>query len=288
MDPLIKDYPYYTPYSFAGNKPIWFIDLDGREEKKHWYQYDFNDLMNWLSRSDNSLSSINNGEGPIGKQLDNFNKNVNPVGIIGHGIYSTVTGKDLTTGGSVNRGTAFANMSANIIMTAAGEKLAGAFYSSQAERQMASVTLKPKMQQTAIQTIKVGEQESQAIIRQEVSQGTPVVFKSKATEFLRTETIGGNKAAQTVGADMKILNEGGSLAPIEVASINNKLYVIDGHHRLEAALRMGSEIKYKILTKEQWQSYGYQTEDDIIQAASEAGAQKVKLDSKIIKRASAF
>ncbi len=34
VDPLTKDYPWYTPYSFAGNKPIAFIDLDGGEDAK--------------------------------------------------------------------------------------------------------------------------------------------------------------------------------------------------------------------------------------------------------------
>ena len=33
-DPLFKGYPYYTPYQFAGNMPIWAIDLDGLEEMK--------------------------------------------------------------------------------------------------------------------------------------------------------------------------------------------------------------------------------------------------------------
>ena len=32
LDPLFAGYPYYTPYQFAGNKPIWAIDLDGLEE----------------------------------------------------------------------------------------------------------------------------------------------------------------------------------------------------------------------------------------------------------------
>ncbi len=32
VDPLGKSYPYYTPYQFAGNKPINNIDLDGAEE----------------------------------------------------------------------------------------------------------------------------------------------------------------------------------------------------------------------------------------------------------------
>lgn len=32
MDPLTKSYPWYTPYQFAGNKPIKFVDVDGLEE----------------------------------------------------------------------------------------------------------------------------------------------------------------------------------------------------------------------------------------------------------------
>ena len=31
-DPLFAGYPYYTPYQFAGNRPIWAIDLDGLEQ----------------------------------------------------------------------------------------------------------------------------------------------------------------------------------------------------------------------------------------------------------------
>ena len=31
VDPLTKDFPWYTPYQFAGNAPIKFIDLDGKE-----------------------------------------------------------------------------------------------------------------------------------------------------------------------------------------------------------------------------------------------------------------
>lgn len=32
VDPLTGDFPWYTPYQYAGNKPIAFIDLDGLEE----------------------------------------------------------------------------------------------------------------------------------------------------------------------------------------------------------------------------------------------------------------
>lgn len=33
VDPLTKDYPWYTPYQFAGNTPIWATDVDGAEPK---------------------------------------------------------------------------------------------------------------------------------------------------------------------------------------------------------------------------------------------------------------
>ena len=32
VDPLSGNYPWYTPYQFAGNNPIWATDLDGLEE----------------------------------------------------------------------------------------------------------------------------------------------------------------------------------------------------------------------------------------------------------------
>ncbi|MVT12593.1 RHS repeat-associated core domain-containing protein [Chitinophaga tropicalis] len=38
VDPLTKNYPWYTPYQFAGNKPIWATDLDGLEER--YFQID--------------------------------------------------------------------------------------------------------------------------------------------------------------------------------------------------------------------------------------------------------
>jgi RHS repeat-associated protein len=34
VDPLTAYYPWYTPYQFAGNNPIRYIDLDGLE----WYK----------------------------------------------------------------------------------------------------------------------------------------------------------------------------------------------------------------------------------------------------------
>ncbi|RYE27958.1 MAG: hypothetical protein EOP48_34045, partial [Sphingobacteriales bacterium] len=40
VDDMTHQYPWYTPYQFAGNKPIWAIDLDGREEYIKTYKYE--------------------------------------------------------------------------------------------------------------------------------------------------------------------------------------------------------------------------------------------------------
>lgn len=39
VDPIAKDFPWYTPYQFAGNKPIVAVDLDGKEEFIYYYEY---------------------------------------------------------------------------------------------------------------------------------------------------------------------------------------------------------------------------------------------------------
>jgi RHS repeat-associated protein len=48
VDPLTKGYPWYTPYQFAGNKPINCVDLDGAEERPY---YSIKDDSNWYHRT---------------------------------------------------------------------------------------------------------------------------------------------------------------------------------------------------------------------------------------------
>lgn len=39
VDPIAREYPWYTPYQFAGNMPIWAVDLDGEEPKPAFKEY---------------------------------------------------------------------------------------------------------------------------------------------------------------------------------------------------------------------------------------------------------
>ncbi|GAA4321079.1 RHS repeat-associated core domain-containing protein [Flaviaesturariibacter amylovorans] len=75
VDPLSNAYPHYTPYSYAGNKPIKYIDIDGAEEGRHWYDYDFRDFMNWMQKPDNPLKT----DGFAHKAASGFNRDFNPL-----------------------------------------------------------------------------------------------------------------------------------------------------------------------------------------------------------------
>ena len=57
VDPLTSEFPWYTPYQFAGNKPIAFIDLDGAEDIYYdapalKYFKSFNTLMKIVNQID--------------------------------------------------------------------------------------------------------------------------------------------------------------------------------------------------------------------------------------------
>ncbi len=98
LDPISKNYPYYTPYQFAGNSPIKFIDLDGLEpadpdqkeyegkvgtvntafkksggdEKYEWQTFD-NDLGNKTTNVDKSKFFANdNGKNSVVNENSQF------------------------------------------------------------------------------------------------------------------------------------------------------------------------------------------------------------------------
>ncbi len=72
VDPLTANYAYYTPYQFAGNKPIMFIDLDGAEFQiplfeKYKYGHDpITDVVTvvdnvWVNTVNGAIQLVNSG-----------------------------------------------------------------------------------------------------------------------------------------------------------------------------------------------------------------------------------
>jgi RHS repeat-associated protein len=125
-DPLFKDYPFYTPYQFAGNTPIRAFDLDGLE-------ITFSDV--WNNRA--SIVDWINDPGTWTKGAKNINETINPIyQAYGHG-YEIITRKDFNTGEFKGRGRAISDAGVNVMMWITGEKAFSVFrYENAVEKQM--------------------------------------------------------------------------------------------------------------------------------------------------------
>ncbi|HNP24982.1 MAG TPA: RHS repeat-associated core domain-containing protein, partial [Panacibacter sp.] len=274
VDPLVKEYPELTPYQFASNTPMQAIDRDGLEKVYYMQRSESHNAVELVGNLPGNIiaGAWNTLAGGWNKLVD-YGRAITNTGdpIAGFNEQASKDLKSIATGVT------------NVFTTRAStddflNQLSSWDSWSQAIENDALFYIGGKKLKTAL---KIETKVATAVKTTEQVENA----SAKATAFMRTETIGGNKAARTVGANIKIIKDGGSLAPIEVANINDKLYVINGHHRLEAALRTNTNIEYKVLTKEQWQAYGYKTESEIIRAASEASVEKIKLDKKVIQQA---
>lgn len=59
-DPLFKSYPFYTPYQYAANTPIWAIDLDGLEawtKTRDWEPMDLIQYSDFVTTELNAITA---------------------------------------------------------------------------------------------------------------------------------------------------------------------------------------------------------------------------------------
>jgi RHS repeat-associated protein len=113
VDPLTPKYPGLSSYQYASNSPMQNIDLDGLEGTHFWQRFWDMPVQTVMGMSWDDANDA----------VDGFNKTLNPLGIVVHGTYSTVTGKDLTYGTPRDRTTAFTDMGVNTLMFYTGEEL---------------------------------------------------------------------------------------------------------------------------------------------------------------------
>ncbi len=113
MDPLFKEYPWYTPYQFAANCTIKYIDLDGAEpaappsaewEIEEGFRQLFDGFLNAFSFA---------AEGGAGVKRNNFSQKIGNTTIsnttdIGYTVGATYTGWDLFNPSAYPKGTATA------------------------------------------------------------------------------------------------------------------------------------------------------------------------------------
>ncbi len=98
IDPLTKNYPWYTPYQFAGNKPIWAIDVDGLEEYIYQYTLVNNDVALFRIIKNSEIKPVTGGWGAaVFKTIDKrTGEPMNPkeLGMVQY-QYLDASGKDL-------------------------------------------------------------------------------------------------------------------------------------------------------------------------------------------------
>ena len=98
-----------------------------------------------------------------------------------------------------------------------------------------------------------------------------------AHSFVRTHSLSGRESSRLVRQYAESMRTGGwQGGPIKVVEHNGKRYVIDGHHRVEAARRAGIDVQYEIASPSEMAMRGYKSIDDVIRAASEAGPNRLR------------
>lgn len=108
-DPLTKDYPFYTPYQYAGNMPIMAIDLDGLEITFKDVWNNKANLVDWLSeKAEDGMTWVN--------------ENINPLYISYQHGWEIYNKKDFYTGLPKSRIDAISATGVDAVMWAAGEK----------------------------------------------------------------------------------------------------------------------------------------------------------------------
>jgi RHS repeat-associated protein len=102
------------------------------------------------------------------------------------------------------------------------------------------------------------------------------VLTASAKAFQRTESLSGNASRRTVAQIEQSMRQNGWVGgAIEVVEHNGELYVINGHHRLEAARRAGIDVVYRVITEAELRMYGYRDIAHVISASCEAGPNKL-------------
>ena len=100
---------------------------------------------------------------------------------------------------------------------------------------------------------------------------------SSAFGFERTHGLSGNVSSRKVaGLTESMSSKGWQGAPIVVLEHGGAKYILDGHHRVQAAMRAGIDIPYRAAQPNEVPSFGYKSVDDVVAAASWAGPVKLR------------
>jgi RHS repeat-associated protein len=280
LDPITKEYPELTPYQFASNTPISGIDKDGmeHEDSKSVWEIIKDALFSTekykggaktFAEGNEQSALAESGQADYQQQpgISTFQRNW-------MNFQNKWGGRGKMVQGTVDMFEATAEASSNLIPI---ERIVTGV---RGLSKGVPVLKKLNFNVAERLTQKVLSPTQKTAILQFVEN---IKLKAKPSEFTRLETLNGNKDSRAVGDIMAKLKAGIKLEPIKVYMENGVKYVLDGHHRLEAATRLGQEIEYKILTLEEaLKEFSYKSAEQIKNAATETT--KNKLDSKLVNK----
>ncbi|HAD14991.1 MAG TPA: hypothetical protein DCF33_21400, partial [Saprospirales bacterium] len=117
VDPLSKEYPWYTPYQFAGNMPIVAVDLDGLEELIRTRYFDSLgnlyrteiQVVTWANNSDSDPYGLG-----VTQIIHETVVNVDNNGLARASYFGTTIGNRIPSGASPNVGAAGGSSALNL------------------------------------------------------------------------------------------------------------------------------------------------------------------------------
>ncbi|HZF50865.1 MAG TPA: ParB/RepB/Spo0J family partition protein [Polyangiaceae bacterium] len=110
-----------------------------------------------------------------------------------------------------------------------------------------------------------------------VASGVGSRGSAPAHSFVRTESLSGRHSSRQVRKFAESMRtDGWQGDPIKVVEYNGKRYIIDGHHRVEAARRAGIDVPYEIASPAEMAGRGYKSIDEVIRAAADAGPNRLR------------
>ena len=114
---------------------------------------------------------------------------------------------------------------------------------------------------------------------------------ARSEELISTHGISGRASTRTVADWMQKLNQNGwnNLPPVLVIEVGGKKYLLDGHHRLVAAKRLGGDVANNIpyelvdpLQLGKGNLYGYSSIKDIVNSGEQL--HMINLDERLLRK----
>jgi RHS repeat-associated protein len=210
VDPLTKKYPHYTPYSFAGNKPIAFVDLDGLEEglEMRTRRREQALLNNTITEDQYKQQTLASGAG----------------GVIGAAIAVDV----FITKGKISQ----------FLLTS---QILGHLYHNGTNNPVEQKKRMDDLKSDAATLLTVSAIGKGVNVLTEVFSGGKAIYKSFNSASIRTTqtTVNGvEKYVQAFSKGMKYTAE-----PIDIVKMEDGIYSSADHARLMAAEKLGIDLK---------------------------------------------